>query len=135
MEANYFTTLQWVLSYTDMNQPWSYMYSHLDPPSHLPVHPIPLGLHINCLKKESLFSFLETPKRSLKEQKSLLRGLLISFSSVFFFDIGFPPGSLAGSLPPTPEEAFRRWNSSQRLPPPTLSFAQSGLGRSHAPSY
>ena len=26
MEANYFTTLQWVLSYIDMNQPWSYMY-------------------------------------------------------------------------------------------------------------
>ena len=26
LEANYFTTFQWVLSYTDMNQPWSYMY-------------------------------------------------------------------------------------------------------------
>ena len=27
LEANYFTTFQWVLSYIDMNQPWSYMYS------------------------------------------------------------------------------------------------------------
>ena len=27
LEANYITTLQWVLSYIDMNQPWSYMYS------------------------------------------------------------------------------------------------------------
>ena len=26
LEANYFTTFQWVLSYIDMNQPWSYMY-------------------------------------------------------------------------------------------------------------
>ena len=36
LEANYFTTLQWVLSYSDMNQPWSYMYS----PSRSP-HPPP----------------------------------------------------------------------------------------------
>ena len=35
MEANYFTALQWVLSYTDMNQPWSYMYS----PSRSPLPP------------------------------------------------------------------------------------------------
>ena len=27
-----------------MNQPWIYMCSHPDPPSHLPLHPIPLGL-------------------------------------------------------------------------------------------
>ena len=27
LAANYFTTLQWVLSYIDMNQPWSYMSS------------------------------------------------------------------------------------------------------------
>ena len=26
-----------------MNQPWVYMCSHPDPPSHLPPHPIPLG--------------------------------------------------------------------------------------------
>ena len=26
LEANYFTTFPWVLSYIDMNQPWSYMY-------------------------------------------------------------------------------------------------------------
>ena len=29
LETNYFTTLQWVLSYIDMNQPWSYMYQLL----------------------------------------------------------------------------------------------------------
>ena len=27
LEANYFTILQWFLSYIDMNQPWIYMYS------------------------------------------------------------------------------------------------------------
>ena len=35
MEANYFTTFQWVLSHIDMNQPWSYMYS----PSRSPLPP------------------------------------------------------------------------------------------------
>ena len=38
-EANYFTILQWVLSYIDMNQPWSYMCSpsrSLLPPPSLP---------------------------------------------------------------------------------------------------
>ena len=37
LEANYFTILQWFLSYIDMNQPWIYMYSPsqslLPPPS------------------------------------------------------------------------------------------------------
>ena len=37
LQDNYFTILQWVLSYIDMNQPWSYMYSpsqsRLPPPS------------------------------------------------------------------------------------------------------
>ena len=38
LEANYFTTFQWVLSDIDMNQPWSYMYS----PSRSPLpHPFP----------------------------------------------------------------------------------------------
>ena len=40
LEANYFKTFQWVLSYIDMNPPWIYMY----PPSRLPIHPIPLRL-------------------------------------------------------------------------------------------
>ena len=35
LEANYFTTLQWFLSYIEMNQPWSYMYS----PSQSPLSP------------------------------------------------------------------------------------------------
>ena len=48
LEANYFTPLQWVLSYIDTNQPWNYKYSPsrspLPPPS--PPSPlIPLGLH------------------------------------------------------------------------------------------
>ena len=30
-----------VLPSIDMNQPWVYMCPHLDPPSHLPPHPIP----------------------------------------------------------------------------------------------
>ena len=29
-EANYFTTLQWVLSYIDMNQPWSFSFQMQD---------------------------------------------------------------------------------------------------------
>ena len=44
LEANYFTTFPWVLSYIDMNQPWSYMYSPSRSPLHLPLHLIPLGL-------------------------------------------------------------------------------------------
>ena len=39
LEANYFIILQWFLPYTDMNQPWIYMYSSsqspLPPPSSL----------------------------------------------------------------------------------------------------
>ena len=44
LEANYFTTLQWVLSYIDMNQPWIYMYSPSQSPLPPPSPPIPLGL-------------------------------------------------------------------------------------------
>ena len=36
LEANYFTTLWCVLSYIDMNQPWSYMFS----PSRSPLPPL-----------------------------------------------------------------------------------------------
>ena len=35
VEANYFKTFRWVLSYTDMNHPWSYIYSPSDPPSNM----------------------------------------------------------------------------------------------------
>ena len=35
LEANYFTILQWFLSYIDMNQPWIYKYS----PSRSPLPP------------------------------------------------------------------------------------------------
>ena len=35
LEANYFTILQWVLSYIDRNQPWIHMYS----PSRSPLPP------------------------------------------------------------------------------------------------
>ena len=44
LEANYFTILQWLLSYIDMNQPWIYMCSPSWSPSHLPLDPIPLAL-------------------------------------------------------------------------------------------
>ena len=44
LKANYFTILQWFLSYIDMNQPWIYMYSPSRSPPHLPLHPVPLGL-------------------------------------------------------------------------------------------
>ena len=33
LEANYFTILQWFLSYIDKNQPWFYMYSPIPIPS------------------------------------------------------------------------------------------------------
>ena len=39
LEANYFTLLQWVLSYIDMNQPWSYIYSPSRSPLPLPSPP------------------------------------------------------------------------------------------------
>ena len=32
-----------VLPYTDLSQPWEYMYPHPEPPSHLPSLPIPQG--------------------------------------------------------------------------------------------
>ena len=44
MEANYFTILWWFLPYIDMNQSRMYMCAPiLNPSSHLPPHPIPLG--------------------------------------------------------------------------------------------
>ena len=43
LEANYFTTLQWVLSYIEMNQPWSYMYSPSRSPLPPPSLPDPSG--------------------------------------------------------------------------------------------
>ena len=43
LEANYFTILQWVLSYIDMNQPWIYMYSPSQSPLPPPSLPDPCG--------------------------------------------------------------------------------------------
>ena len=43
LEANYFTILQWVLSYIDMNQPWIYMYSPSQSPLPSPSLPDPSG--------------------------------------------------------------------------------------------
>ena len=43
LEANYFTLLQCFLSYTDMNQPWIYMYSPSRSPPPLPSRPDPFG--------------------------------------------------------------------------------------------
>ena len=56
LEANYFTILQWVLSYIDMNQPWSYMYSPslspLPPPS-----PLDSSGSSQCTRPKHCFSF------------------------------------------------------------------------------
>ena len=43
LEANYFTILLLFLPYIHTNQPWLYMYSHPDPLSHFPPHPILQG--------------------------------------------------------------------------------------------
>ena len=43
LKANYFITLLWFLSYTDMNQLWVYMCPPSWTPSHLTPHPIPQG--------------------------------------------------------------------------------------------
>ena len=53
LEANYFTTLQWVLSYIDMNQPWSYMYSPSQSPLPPPSPPDPSGSS-QCTRSEHL---------------------------------------------------------------------------------
>ena len=39
----FFFYLWWILSYIEMKQPRVYMCSHPNPPSHLPLHPFPLG--------------------------------------------------------------------------------------------
>ena len=39
--------MSWFLPYIDMNQPWIYMCSPSWTPSHLPPHPIPLGLPVH----------------------------------------------------------------------------------------
>ena len=44
LEANYFTILQWSLPYIDMNHHGFTCIPHPDPPSHLPLYSIPLGL-------------------------------------------------------------------------------------------
>ena len=43
LEANYFTILQQILSYIDMNQPWIYMYSPSQSPLPPPSPPNPCG--------------------------------------------------------------------------------------------
>ena len=53
LEANYFTILQWFLSYIDMNQPWSYMYSPSRSPLPLPSPPYSSGSS-QCTRPEHL---------------------------------------------------------------------------------
>ena len=38
-----FFYLWWILSYIEMKQPWFTCVPHPNPPSHLPLHPFPLG--------------------------------------------------------------------------------------------
>ena len=63
LEANYFTILQWVLSYTDMNQPWSYMYSPSRSPLPPPSLPDPSMEYYSAIKKNS---FESVPMRWIK---------------------------------------------------------------------
>ena len=53
LEANYFTTFLWVLSYIDMNHPWSYMYSLSRSPLPPPSPPDPSGSS-QCTSPEHL---------------------------------------------------------------------------------
>ena len=53
LEVNYFTTLQWFLSYIDMNQPWIYMYSPSRSPLPPPAPPNPSGSS-QCTRSEHL---------------------------------------------------------------------------------
>ena len=53
LEANYFTILQWFLSYIDMNQPWIYMHSPSRPPLPPPSPPDPSGSS-QCTSPEHL---------------------------------------------------------------------------------
>ena len=54
MEVSYFTILWWFLPYIHMNQPWVYMCSPSDSPSHFPPHPICQG-HLSALSLSILF--------------------------------------------------------------------------------
>ena len=53
LEANYFTVLQWFLSYIDMNQPWVYMCSPSRSPLPPPSPPDPSGSS-QCTRPEHL---------------------------------------------------------------------------------
>ncbi|KAM9698788.1 conserved oligomeric Golgi complex subunit 2-like isoform 2-T2 [Dama dama] len=107
LEANHVTTLQWVLSYIDMNQPWSYMYSpsQSSPPTSLstrflwvfPVHQaralvsrIPPGLVI-CFTIDNVHVVLSkhpTLAFSHRVQKSVLY-ICVSFS-VLHIELSLP---------------------------------------------
>ena len=99
LEANYFTILQWLLPYIDMNQPWIYMCSPSEAPSTslpipslwaFPVHQ-PQAL-ISCIQPglvicfildnihvSMLFSQIIPPSPSPRVQKSVLY-ICVSFS-------------------------------------------------------
>ena len=53
MKANYFTTLQWVLSYIEMKQPWVYMCSPSRSPLPPPTPPAP-SRSSQCTRSERL---------------------------------------------------------------------------------
>ena len=53
LEANYFTILQWVLSYIEMKQPWVYMCSPSLSPLPPPSPPAPSGSS-QCTRSERL---------------------------------------------------------------------------------
>ena len=91
MEANYFTILEWVLSYIDMNQPWIYMYSPSRSPSHLPLHPIPLGLpsapaQSTCLMHPAWAGDLLHPREYTCFDAVLSKHPTLAFSHIVFLE-------------------------------------------------
>ena len=57
MEVNYFTIVQWFLSYIAMNQPWVHMYTYI--PSLLNLPPVSLPISPLQADTEPLFQFPE----------------------------------------------------------------------------
>ena len=80
LEANYFTILQWFLSYIDMNQPWIYMCS----PSRSPLPPPHSGFLWDISESErerSEFQLQKVRKRAVGKGS----GLLQSFTKDVWF--------------------------------------------------
>ena len=89
LEANYFTTLQWVLSHIDMNQPWSYMYSSSRSPRPPPSPPNSSGSS-QCVSSYILVTFPQTPRFAQPSLQTL--------KSHHFFGSSFSQGGSRGHV-------------------------------------